>query len=83
MHGDLDGTMSGPTHQQEMQERWEKCSHNALRKFKKQEYPFAAYVCGNCSTIFQVDRYEEPKTYIRIEPMFDRRPPWGTRLRQA
>lgn len=59
-----------------------KCQHNALRRCKEpHQYPFNAYVCGNCSQVFQVDlfRFPEPE---KPEPM-GKKIPWGLRARQA
>jgi len=57
------------------------CPHNALRRMKDNGYTFTAYICGNCAQIFEVKKHEEPEP--SREPMFDRRPPWGLRDRQA
>jgi hypothetical protein len=48
---------------------------------KDNGYTFTAYICGNCAQIFEVKKHEEPEP--SREPMFDRRPPWGLRDRQA
>ena len=57
------------------------CPHNALRKVKIGNYTFTAYICGNCSQMFEVNKHEELEPIK--EPMFDTRPPWGLRDRQA
>jgi hypothetical protein len=57
------------------------CPHNALRK-KRGNYTFDCYVCGNCAALFEVELHVEPPPGPK-EPMFDRRPPWGFRSRQA
>ena len=57
------------------------CPHNALRKMKMHNYPFSAFICGNCSRVFMVQAYEPPEP--TKEPMFDGREPWGLRDRQA
>ena len=56
------------------------CPHNVIRR-SKDRYPFAAYVCGSCAQIFEAKPYTPPEPIK--EPMFDRRPPWGFRDRQA
>jgi hypothetical protein len=58
------------------------CPHNALRK-SKERYAENMYVCGNCSALFEVKEHKEPEPPKEKPPMFDRRPPWGTRPRQA
>lgn len=61
------------------------CEHNALRKKRTEDphqYPEQMYVCGSCAKLFVVKEYEEPKP-PPLEPMFDGRPPWGMRSRQA
>lgn len=56
------------------------CMHLALRK-SREVYAENMYVCGNCSTLFEVKEHVEVKP--PKEPMFDGRKPWGTRDRQA
>jgi len=61
------------------------CPHNVIRKKRTEDphqYHCQMYVCGSCATLFEVKIYEEPKPAPR-EQMFDRRPPWGMRSRQA
>lgn len=58
------------------------CKHNALRK-KRGMFTFDAYVCGNCSTIFEVKKHEVPPP-DKPEPMgSESKVPWGFRARQA
>jgi hypothetical protein len=69
------------------------CPHNVIRKKRTadpHEYETEKYVCGSCAQLFDVHRYDPPgqskpqsKPQGRPEPMFDRRPPWGERNRQA
>ena len=60
-----------------------KCPHNALRKVKDQSgLTFTGYICGNCATMFEVEQHQKPESPAP-GPMFDRRPPWGLRDRQA
>lgn len=68
---------SGPL---EESEALETCQHNALRK-KRGAYTFDCYVCGSCAALFEVKPHVEQKPIK--EPMFDGRPPWGLRDRQA
>jgi hypothetical protein len=56
-----------------------KCPHNVVRR-KRGEEP-CLYVCGSCAALFTVEEYRKPVE--RREQMFDRRPPWGLRNRQA
>lgn len=60
----------------------EDCEHNVIRR-SKERYEFNAYVCGSCGEIFNVKKHVEPDPPRKDEPMFDRRPPWGFRARQA
>lgn len=62
--------------------RKQDCPHNALRKCKEQGYTFLSYICGSCSVVFEAKVHEDPPSNPR-EPMFDSRPPWGSRSRQA
>jgi len=54
------------------------CTHNVIRRKRKSP---DLYVCGSCAKLFTVQVRHEPS--IAQEPMFDRRPPWGLRSRQA
>jgi hypothetical protein len=56
------------------------CKHHAIRKVKERNAE-NLYVCGNCSRLFEV-KLHEPIAPSK-GPMFDRRPPWGLRDRQA
>ena len=39
---------------------------------------------GSCATLFEVKKFEYPNPEPKPKgPMFDRRPPWGMRSRQA
>ncbi len=58
-----------------------KCPHNALRKMKTEGLTFNGYICGNCATVFEATEHKELEP--PEEPMFDNRPPWGLRDRQA
>ena len=60
------------------------CVHNVIRRKRPEdgEYMFDPYVCGSCGTIFEVKVHVEPEPE-KEEPMFDNRPPWGLRDRQA
>jgi hypothetical protein len=58
------------------------CDHKALRKLRQDGFTFCAYVCGNCAMVFEVKEHKEPEP-CKDEPMFDGRPPWGMRNRQA
>lgn len=63
----------------------EECQHRVIRKKRSDdlhEYAFDAYVCGSCAQIFEVKPHEETPEPPK-GPMFDRRPPWGLRNRQA
>lgn len=60
------------------EESTRQCAHNVVRR-KRDDPEF--YVCGSCAKLFTVrEQHEAPKVQ---EPMFDRRPPWGCRNRQA
>lgn len=68
-----------------VEERRGRCPHRVLRKKSTAEgekYAFEAYVCGQCGQLFEVSEHKEPAP-SKAEPMFDRRPPWGSRVRQA
>ncbi len=62
------------------------CVHNVIRRKRPEtegeQSVLNLYVCGTCAALFEVKEYVEPES-PREEPMFDRRPPWGTRSRQA
>lgn len=63
----------------------ENCAHRSLQKKRNADphgFECETYVCGACSTLFDVKQYEAPKP-AKPEPMFDGRKPWGTRSRQA
>lgn len=73
--------MSGNINEPMFVQPKKECPHNALRRAKNGPYTFCAYVCGNCSQMFEVKPHIEPEPIK--EPMFDGRPPWGFRSRQA
>ena len=56
------------------------CLHYVVRKAKAR-YAENVYVCGNCSKLFTVKEYTEPK--IEPEPLGKNPIPWGLRNRQA
>jgi hypothetical protein len=62
----------------------DQCVHNVIRRKRPEDgqYTFEPYVCGSCGTIFEVKVHVEPEP-PQPTPMFDRRPPWGLRDRQA
>ena len=67
--------------------RMVECPHRVLRiKRTEDAHEFAQtmYVCGSCATLFEVKKFEYPNPEPKPKgPMFDRRPPWGMRSRQA
>jgi hypothetical protein len=60
------------------------CPHNVIRrKRKSDEHDEQFYVCGSCAKLFEVKEITVDPPTPHNEPMFDRRPPWGFRERQA
>jgi hypothetical protein len=61
------------------------CPHNVVRKKREQERSTHGelYVCGQCGMLFEIAEFKEPEPNRHNEPMFDHRPPWGSRARQA
>jgi hypothetical protein len=62
------------------EQRQNACPHTVIRKPKRGDG--IHYVCGNCAAEFEA-RLIPPPINRKDEPMFDRRPPWGFRSRQA
>jgi hypothetical protein len=59
------------------------CQHRALQLCKEQNDIATVYVCGRCSSKFQVEPLAEPKPQPK-EPMLPKHSvPWGLRGRQA
>ena len=60
------------------------CPHNVIRrKRKSDDHDEQFYVCGSCATLFEVKEHIVDPPSPHKEPMFDNRPPWGFRSRQA
>jgi hypothetical protein len=58
------------------------CPHNVIRRADGR-WCENVYICGSCAKLFNVADHREPPPSSKDEPMFDRRPPWGLRDRQA
>ena len=58
------------------------CPHNVIRK-SKDRHAENIYICGSCSALFAVKEKTVDPEPKEKPPMFDRRPPWGMRSRQA
>jgi hypothetical protein len=58
------------------------CPHMVIRR-AKERFCENVYVCGSCAMLFDVKDHRELPEPGPKEPMFDRRPPWGLRNRQA
>ena len=60
------------------------CVHNVIRRKHPEEgeETFDPYVCGSCGAVFEVKEHVE-LAVEKEKPMFDNRPPWGLRSRQA
>lgn len=59
------------------------CQHRSIQLAKVQNDVVTVYVCGQCSSKFQVEPLVDPKPQPK-EPMFPKNPiPWGLRGRQA
>ena len=76
--------MSGNANDRPFGDQKTDCQHYVVRKIRRGDpYTFNAYVCGNCAKVFEVNEHRELEPPREREPMFDRRPPWGLRDRQA
>ena len=79
MSGSAEGITLGP--------KKEPCAHNVIRrKHSSDAHAFSAenvYVCGSCAKLFEVEEYVDKTAPRDSTPMFDGRPPWGMRSRQA
>ena len=73
--------MSGSINDRPFPDAVTTCPHNVIR-IKRGNHAPTLYVCGSCASLFTVHEHREPEPGPR-EPMFDRRPPWGFRDRQA